>query len=212
MPRPVSMRRHLAGLVACVALLTGCQAQVPAAIAPTVEATLELATPTPAAVPAPSEPATTVPATSVPPTIARTPRPTLVPTPRPTIAPTATTTEPRPTLTATHVAQQHFCDIASPPAHLLLPPPGPYVHITPADVVTQPISSAGGPQKQSTDAPPRVTAPHVAILDEASGNLLYAQDAFSRQPPASITKIVTTIVALERGPDLHTVFTTSVSA
>ncbi len=69
-----------------------------------------------------------------------------------------------------------------------------------------------GPQQQTTDSPPHVTAPHVAVLDEASGNLLYAQDAFSRQAPASITKIVTTIVALERGPDIKTMYTTSVSA
>src|SRR5207249_3938342 len=45
-----------------------------------------------------------------------------------------------------------------------------------------------------------------------SGNLLYAQDAFTRRAPASITKIATTIVALERGPDINTVFTTTVSA
>ncbi len=214
------MRRHLAGLVACVALVAGCQAAVPQATAPTaatvqtVETARELGTPTVAVVPP-----TSVPPTSLPPTIAPTPRPTLAPTARPTTAPTLAPTptpagpaEPRPTLTATQIAQQRFCDIASPPAHLLRPPPGPYVHITPADVITQPISSTGGPQKLTTDAPPRVSAPHVAVVDEASGNLLYAQDAFSRQPPASITKIVTTIVALERGPDIQTMFTTSVSA
>jgi len=52
----------------------------------------------------------------------------------------------------------------------------------------------------------------VAVLDEASGALLYEQDAFSRQPPASITKIATTIVALERGADIKTVYTTTVSS
>jgi D-alanyl-D-alanine carboxypeptidase len=57
-----------------------------------------------------------------------------------------------------------------------------------------------------------VTAGSVAIVDEASGSLMYAQDAFTRRAPASVTKIVTTIVALERGPDLKTVFTTTVSA
>jgi D-alanyl-D-alanine carboxypeptidase len=134
--------------------------------------------------------------------------PTTAPTPVPTAAPV----EPRPTPNATQIAQQHFCDIASPPGHLPLPLLGPYVRITPPAAVTQPTPSTGGPQKLAADAPPRVTAPHVAILDEATGNLLYAQDAFSRQPPASITKIVTTIVALERGPDIQTVFRTSVSA
>jgi D-alanyl-D-alanine carboxypeptidase (penicillin-binding protein 5/6) len=128
------------------------------------------------------------------------------------VAPIAPPAEPRPTLSATQIAQQRFCDIASPPAHLPLPLPGPYVHITPPDAQTQPASSPGAPQRLTTDVPPRVSAPHIAVLDEVSGNVLYAQDAFSRQPPASITKIVTTIVALERGPDLQTMFTTSVSA
>jgi D-alanyl-D-alanine carboxypeptidase len=57
-----------------------------------------------------------------------------------------------------------------------------------------------------------VTARNVAVLDEASGNLLLAQDAFSRRAPASVTKIVTTIVALERGPDTKTIYTTTISA
>jgi serine-type D-Ala-D-Ala carboxypeptidase (penicillin-binding protein 5/6) len=88
-----------------------------------------------------------------------------------------------------------------------------FIRITPPEVATEPTPvAAGGPQKQSSDAPPHVTAPHVAVLDEASGNLLYAQDAFTRHAPASITKIATTIVALERGPDIKTIFTTSVSA
>jgi len=52
----------------------------------------------------------------------------------------------------------------------------------------------------------------VAVLDEASGALLYAADAFSRQAPASITKIATTIVALEREPDIKKVFATTVSS
>jgi D-alanyl-D-alanine carboxypeptidase (penicillin-binding protein 5/6) len=108
--------------------------------------------------------------------------------------------------------QQSYCDAASPPAHLALPPIGPFIRITPPDVPTRPTPTAGGPRQESTDPPPHVSAPHVAVLDEASGALLYAQDAFSRQPPASITKIVTTIVALERGPDIKTEFNTSVSA
>jgi len=217
---------RLSGMVACVALLAGCQPAAPqarpatAATIASVDTTGELGTPTLAGL---------LP-TSLPPTLVPTPRPTIVPTPRPTtvsalaptfsaLAPTATpaapiaaAAEPRPTPNATQIAQQHFCDIAAPPGHLPLPPLGPYVRITPPEVVTQPTPSAGGPQKQATDTPPWVTAPHVAILDEASGNLLYAQDAFSRQPPASITKIVTTIVALERVPDIQTVFSTSVSA
>ena len=110
------------------------------------------------------------------------------------------------------MAQQAYCDAASPPAHLPLPPIALFIHITPPDVATQATTTAGGPRREGTEPAPHVSAPHVAVLDEASGALLYEQDAFSRQPPASITKIATTIVALERGPDIKTVYTTTVSS
>jgi D-alanyl-D-alanine carboxypeptidase (penicillin-binding protein 5/6) len=110
------------------------------------------------------------------------------------------------------VAQQHYCDIASPPARLPLPPLLPFVHIAPADATTQPTPVANGPRQAGADPPPRVTSSNIAVLDEGSGSLLYAQNAFVRRAPASITKIVTTIVALERGPDIKTVYTTTVSA
>jgi hypothetical protein len=223
------MSWRIASLVASVGLLEGCQVTSPqAALQPTAAASSGVGidsqgnVPTLAAVIArllPTE-------SSIAPTSASvgaqsgSGTPTLVPlqpTPVPVTAvarwvSTATPPEPKPTPNATQVVQQHFCDMASPPGHLPLPVIGPYVHITPPNVVTQPTPSAAGPQKQASDAPPRVSAPHVAILDEASGNLLYAQDAFSRQPPASITKIVTSIVALERVPDLQTMYTTTVSA
>jgi D-alanyl-D-alanine carboxypeptidase len=47
-----------------------------------------------------------------------------------------------------------------------------------------------------------VTARYVAVLDEASGELLHGLDEHMRVAPASITKIVTTLVALEQEPDL----------
>jgi D-alanyl-D-alanine carboxypeptidase (penicillin-binding protein 5/6) len=42
----------------------------------------------------------------------------------------------------------------------------------------------------------------VAIVDEASGELLYGQDEHTRVAPASVTKIAAVMVALERQPDL----------
>src|SRR5438445_4175167 len=214
------MRSRLTTLVACVGLVTGCQAPAippPAAPTPTplvVEPTPApptLAPPTPVPptpVPPTPVPPTPVPPTPVPPTAVPTPRPTPVPTP----AATATPAPPTPTPDPTRAAQQAYCDAASPPAHLPLPPIALFIHITPPDVATQATTTAGGPRREGTEPAPHVSAPHVAVLDEASGNLLYAQDAFSRHAPASITKIATTIVALERGPALQTVFTTSVSA
>jgi D-alanyl-D-alanine carboxypeptidase len=123
--------------------------------------------------------------------------------------PTAT---PRP-LTAAERAQQRYCDTAAPPAHLPLPHSGLAIRIPLPVAATRPTPTlAGGPRPESTDAPPRVTAASVVVLDDDSGNLLFGIDPFTRRAPASITKIATTIVALERGPVLSTIFTTTVSA
>ena len=46
---------------------------------------------------------------------------------------------------------------------------------------------------------PAVGAPSVAVLDEATGQLLYGKDERRRRPMASTTKIMTALVALERG-------------
>jgi D-alanyl-D-alanine carboxypeptidase len=48
-----------------------------------------------------------------------------------------------------------------------------------------------------------VTAEYVAIVDEASGEVLFGQSEHTRVAPASITKIATTLVALEHEPDLE---------
>jgi len=211
-------------VVACFGVvLAGCQ-MTPAAtsssigVAPPPQGTiLALAAVQPTAAPT-SQP-------TIVPTAASTATP-LAPTPTPvaaTVTPaaatatlavsTATPAAPTATPDATEVAQLGFCDRAAPPAHLPLPLTAPFIRIPPPEVATQPTPATTGPQKkQGGDPPPHVTAPQVAVLDEGSGNLLFAQDAFSRRAPASITKIATTIVALERGPDIKTVYTTTVSA
>jgi D-alanyl-D-alanine carboxypeptidase len=125
---------------------------------------------------------------------------------------TATPAGPTPTADPTRVAQQRYCDVAAPPAHLALPPLVPLVRIPSATPQPQPTPAANGPRREGADPPPRVSSSNIAVLDEDSASLLYAQDAFARRAPASVTKIVTTLVALERGPDLKTVFTTTVSA
>jgi D-alanyl-D-alanine carboxypeptidase len=108
--------------------------------------------------------------------------------------------------------QQQYCDTAAPPGHIALPPLAPSIRIAPPDVPTQPIATSGGPQRVGEDSPPHVTALHIAVLDEASGVLLTTVDPFAREAPASITKIVTTVVALERQPDITHVYTTTVSS
>src|SRR5207245_2382805 len=101
---------------------------------------------------------------------------------------------------------------AAPTATPLVVEPTPAPPTLAPPTPTQPTPTTGGPRRQGAEPAPHVSAPHVAVLDEASGALLYEQDAFSRQPPASITKIATTIVALERGADIKTVYTTTVSS
>src|SRR5579864_5842586 len=171
-------------------------------------------------VPPPPAPPNLVPLTPVPPTpippapVPPTPvPPTAVPTRVPTIVPTEAAT---PTAVATpdpsREVQEQYCDTAVAPGKVALPPLLPEIKVTPPDSTTQPTPTTGGPHQTGTDPVPIVTAPHVAVLDEASGSLLYSRDPFAREAPASITKIVTTIVALEREPDIHKMFTTTVSS
>ena len=63
------------------------------------------------------------------------------------------------------------------------------------------------PVKLRDIAPPEVGAVSAAVIDDASRALLYGKNAHLERAPASITKIVTAIVALERGKldDLVTV-------
>jgi D-alanyl-D-alanine carboxypeptidase (penicillin-binding protein 5/6) len=58
------------------------------------------------------------------------------------------------------------------------------------------------PRRVSEAPPPEITAQAVAILDDDSADLLYGSRARERVAPASITKIATTLVALEHEPDL----------
>jgi D-alanyl-D-alanine carboxypeptidase len=126
--------------------------------------------------------------------------------------PTPTVAPPTPTPDAARATQQTYCDMAAPPARIPLPPLVPVVRIAPPVAAIQPTPVSGGPRQESSDPPPNVTARSVAVLDEVSGALLYQREPFIRAAPASITKIATTIVALERVPDIKRVFTTSVSA
>jgi hypothetical protein len=64
-----------------------------------------------------------------------------------------------------------------------------------------------------TDAPaPDTTAIHIAIVEDASGQLIYGEQPFTEVAQASTTKIATTIVALERAPDLTRRVDVSISA
>jgi D-alanyl-D-alanine carboxypeptidase len=69
-----------------------------------------------------------------------------------------------------------------------------------------------GPERKGDAPPPNVSAWYVAIVDDASGQLMYGEQPNVSVPQASTTKIATTIVALERSPDLARRIKVTVSA
>jgi D-alanyl-D-alanine carboxypeptidase len=60
------------------------------------------------------------------------------------------------------------------------------------------------PRRVAYLSPPPVSAPEVAVVDDTTGLLLYGQAAHARESPASTTKIVTAMLALESAPSLDT--------
>ena len=72
--------------------------------------------------------------------------------------------------------------------------------VTDRELALKPLAVA--PRRVADTDPAAVTADYVAILDEDSGALLYGAREHERVAPASITKIATTLVAIEHEPDL----------
>jgi D-alanyl-D-alanine carboxypeptidase len=68
------------------------------------------------------------------------------------------------------------------------------------------------PQRVGDSPAPNTTALHIAIVDDASGQLIYGEQPDTEVAQASTTKIATTIVALERAPDLNQRIKVTVSA
>ena len=66
----------------------------------------------------------------------------------------------------------------------------------------RPAGSPLAPSRASLVAPPKVSAAQIAVVDDATGLLLYGLDPHAPEAPASTTKIATASVALERAPDL----------
>jgi serine-type D-Ala-D-Ala carboxypeptidase (penicillin-binding protein 5/6) len=81
--------------------------------------------------------------------------------------------------------------------------PPPWIVASELDGDTAPPLQPGAPRRQTPVAPPRVTAPEVAVVDDATGLLLYGRDPHAREAPASTTKIATAIVTLEHAQSLE---------
>ncbi|MHB8986651.1 MAG: D-alanyl-D-alanine carboxypeptidase family protein [Eubacteriales bacterium] len=66
-------------------------------------------------------------------------------------------------------------------------------------------------QSHAVASPPVVTADAAVLLDAGTGQVLFAKNAYQRRPPASTTKIMTALLALEGG-DLRQVVEVSRNA
>lgn len=88
--------------------------------------------------------------------------------------------------------------------------PPPWIVNSELDGDTPGRVSGPPPSRVVALAPPPVTAPEIAVLDDASGLLLYGLRPHAREAPASTTKIATAIVALEHAASLDTVVRVSV--
>lgn len=80
--------------------------------------------------------------------------------------------------------------------------PPPWVADSELDGDGAPPPVPGEPHRTSAAAPPAVTAGQVAVVDDASGRLLYGLDSDMPEAPASTTKIATAIVTLAHVSDL----------
>jgi len=68
------------------------------------------------------------------------------------------------------------------------------------------------PQRTGDDPVPDTTAIHIAIVDDASGQMIYSEQPYTEVAQASTTKIATTIVALEHATDLNQRINVTISA
>jgi D-alanyl-D-alanine carboxypeptidase len=89
---------------------------------------------------------------------------------------------------------------AAPPAIAEIPAER-SIAVEPVKRVTGPVPAAWAskPEPGNRTAPPEISALAAVVLDEGSAAVLYDKNAHEMLPPASLTKIVTAIIALERG-------------
>ena len=82
-----------------------------------------------------------------------------------------------------------------------VPTPVPTATSTPSSKIAplQPAAWAPAPVLWRNSTLPPVNAAAVIVMDEASGSVMYQQNAEAPLPPASLTKIATAVVALKEG-------------
>lgn len=66
-----------------------------------------------------------------------------------------------------------------------------------------PLATGTSLRRVAPVAPPSVSAPQLAVVDDETGLLLYGQQAHAREAPASTTKIATALVVLRHAASLE---------
>jgi len=82
-------------------------------------------------------------------------------------------------------------------------PPKSTPTVTPTSTIT-PTPTPSGPLRTGDEPVPQLGSQAVVLMDADSGAILYQYNAHDRREPASVTKIMTAIIAIERG-DVHAV-------
>ncbi|HEX5416677.1 MAG TPA: hypothetical protein VFZ25_13485 [Chloroflexota bacterium] len=80
-----------------------------------------------------------------------------------------------------------------------MPPTATPVPSTPTPLPPSPTPAPVAPTKTGSGAPPNVTAAAIAVVDGASGALLFGKSPHQQLAPASLTKIFTALVAFRLG-------------
>jgi D-alanyl-D-alanine carboxypeptidase len=88
---------------------------------------------------------------------------------------------------------------AGTPLLIVCAPPGSAISVRSTKL---PAPTRDAPVLVGSQAAPAITARAAVVIDEASGEILYDLNAHSPLPPASLTKIVTAILAME-GSDVN---------
>lgn len=94
-------------------------------------------------------------------------------------------------------------DTSTPTAEPTIPPTATPIPPTATPVPPTPTPTMAPPVKTGSAPPPAVNSWSIAVIDEGSGALLYGKDPHRELAPASLTKIVTCLVTLNQGWDLH---------
>lgn len=82
------------------------------------------------------------------------------------------------------------------------PSPAPTETSTPLPSPTSspsPTATVAAPTRTGKASPPSVSAMSAVVIDEDSGQVLFDKNSHARTPPASVTKIMTALLAIEHG-------------